>query len=372
MTKPRSEQVCIDDTPFYHCMVRCVRRAFLCGDDHETGENFDHRKQWLVSRLRFLSYVYAIDICSYAVMSNHYHVILHVDKACAESWSLDEVAERWLQLYKGDKLIQKWIAFRAEMSKAEIKKSEEIIEQWRERLTSISWFMRGVNETIARMANEEDNCKGRFWEGRFKSQALLDEQALLTCMAYVDLNPVRAGVANDLIDSDFTSIQQRIFDFVNNKAKAEINSTSEKELDNQDNITDVKLTKRHQKRIQSKLQKQQKVEQVLQFDTLPKADLKPLHGSVRTDIADAIPITLADYLELLESTGRCLRDDKRGFIPDTSQRIIHALGLNSEQWITHVKNFSSLYAANVGSVETLKAKSKRSNKCWYKGVGLVS
>ncbi len=86
-------------------------------------------------------------------MSNHCHVVLHVDKARAESWRLDEVVERWLQLYKGDKLIQKWIAFRAEMSKAEIKKAEDIIEQWRESLTSISWFMRGVNETIVRMAN---------------------------------------------------------------------------------------------------------------------------------------------------------------------------------------------------------------------------
>jgi hypothetical protein len=107
MTGSRSQQVSIDDTPFYHCMVRCVHRAFLCGDDHETGENFDHRKQWLVSRLRFLSYGYAIDICAYAVMSNHYHVVLHVDKSRAENWTLDEVVERWLQLYKGDILIQK-------------------------------------------------------------------------------------------------------------------------------------------------------------------------------------------------------------------------------------------------------------------------
>ncbi|MCE2028657.1 hypothetical protein [Sessilibacter corallicola] len=145
---------------------------------------------------------------------------------------MDEVVERWLQLYKGDKLIQKWIVFRAEMSKAELQKTEKIIQQWRERLTSISWFMHGVNETIAWMANEEDNCKGRFWEGRFKSQALLDEQALLICMAYVDLNPVRAGIADDLIDSDFTSIQQRIFDFVNIKNKAEKNSKLKQNPDN--------------------------------------------------------------------------------------------------------------------------------------------
>ncbi len=376
MTKPRSEQVSIEDTPFYHCMVRCVRRAFLCGDDRETGENFDHRKQWLVSRLRFLSYVYAIDICAYAVMSNHYHVVLHVDKNRAESWSLDEVVERWLQLYKGDKLIRKWIAFRAEMSAVERKKAEEIIEQWRERLTSISWFMRGVNETIARMANEEDNCKGRFWEGRFKSQALLDEQALLTCMAYVDLNPVRAGIADDLIDSDFTSIQQRIIDFVhpdNNQAVELVDNKSvhKKNASDQEKAITAKLTQRNQKRIQLNVKNQQTAEKSLQLESLPKAPLKPLHGSVHSAIADALPITFADYLELVDSTGRCIRDDKHGFISKFSERIIHTLGINPEQWLMHVKNFSSLFAHQAGSKETLQSKSLRDNRRWYKGVGCL-
>ena len=144
-------------------MVRCVRRAFLCGEDSVSGENFDHRRQWLVSRLRFLSYIYSINICAYAIMSNHYHVVLHVDKARAQGWSLEEVVERWLQLYPGDLLVHHWLSEKHNLSPARIEKAEEIIEQWRERLCSISWFMRGVNETIARMAAEEDNCKGRFY-----------------------------------------------------------------------------------------------------------------------------------------------------------------------------------------------------------------
>lgn len=131
MTRSRQEQVHLDSTPFYHCYVRCVRRAFLCGTDHFSGQNFDHRKQWLVSRLRFLSYVYAIDICAYAVMSNHYHVVLHVDKNRALSWSLVEVVERWKQLYNAPVLIEKWLRNPADCDATEMAVVTEIIEQWR-------------------------------------------------------------------------------------------------------------------------------------------------------------------------------------------------------------------------------------------------
>jgi hypothetical protein len=175
MTQSRLTQISLDATSFYHCYVRCVRRAFLCGEDKHTGQNFDHRKQWLVSRLKFLSYIYAIDICAYAIMSNHYHVVLHVDAARAKAWSDKEVVERWTQLYSAPLLVKKWLNTSKKLTEAEQDVVAEIIKTWRERLCCISWFMRGVNETIARMANLDDGNKGRFWEGRFKSQALLDE-----------------------------------------------------------------------------------------------------------------------------------------------------------------------------------------------------
>ena len=192
MTRARREQVSLLDTPYYHCISRCVRRAFLCGQDVHSGDCFEHRRQWIVERLALLEQVFAIDIAAYAIMSNHYHRVLHVYEAQAENGSETEVIERWLQLFSGPPLIRRQLSGE-ELTESERAKVSEIVANRRDFLSDLSWFMRCLNEHIARQANQEDDCTGRFWEGSFKCQVLLDEQALLTCMTYVDLNPLRAG-----------------------------------------------------------------------------------------------------------------------------------------------------------------------------------
>ena len=152
-----------------------MRRAFLYGEDKYTGRNFDHRKQWIVDRLQLLSSLFAIDICAYAVMSNHYHLVLHVDADQARQWDDIEIICRWSALFSG--------SLAAKVARGEVLVEDEdaalnkSIRKWRERLTDISWFMRCLNEPLARQANGEDECSGRFWEGRFKSQALPGEFA---------------------------------------------------------------------------------------------------------------------------------------------------------------------------------------------------
>lgn len=308
MTRARYQQVSLSETPFYHCICRCMRRAFLCGRDHYSGQDYEHRRQWVVERLATLVDVFAIDLCAYAVMSNHYHVVLRVDRCRAASWTQREVAEHWMRLFSGPLLVQRWL--RDETGEAETLKALDTVEEWRSRLYDLGWFMRCLNEHLARKANEEDGCKGRFWEGRYKSQALLDEKALLSCMAYVDLNPVRAGMAATPETSDYTSVQQRSR-AVQNKPYAEKVPT-----------------------------------------LLPLVDA----GHIQSDTNSTIcRMRLMDYLELVDATGRALCADKRGAIDGSAASIIDRLGLDQKAWLQHMAPRKQRAPLAVGPLAKVRA-----------------
>ena len=134
-----------------------------------------------------------------------------VQQDVALAWDDKEVATRWLKLFGGKPLVRSFVAGE-KLSEAQLSTISSMIARYRKRLFSISWFMRCLSEPIARQANAEDDVTGRFWEGRFKSQALLDEASVIAAMAYVDLNPIRAGMAETPEESDYTSIQQRVLE----------------------------------------------------------------------------------------------------------------------------------------------------------------
>ncbi len=308
MPKPRKEQVSLEATPYYHCVSRCVRRAFLCGIDITTNESYEHRRGWLENELLKQAQIFAIDVAAYAIMSNHYHVVLHINKKQADAWQLDDIIERWHQLYRGHALSQRYKLGEV-LTQAELVKLTEITETWRERLMDISWFMRRLNEFVSRQANYEDNCTGRFWEGRFKSQALLDEKALAACLAYVDLNPVRAGMEKTPENSEHTSIKQR-----SEKAKSAYSP-------NHPN---------------------QQVKGLLPFSGNPKQD--------RTD---GLPFKLTDYLELVDYSGRIIRDNKRGSISKNLPPILQRLGIEADNWLTLTTSFEKDFKDLVGSPNAL-------------------
>ena len=319
MPTSRGNQVDLTVTRYYHCMARCVRRAFLCGKDTYSGQDYGHRRDWVRERLRFLADVFAIDVCAYAVMSNHLHVVLHVDPERAGRWADADVIERYCKLHP---------MARGDYESLPRAKQPAQREVWRARLCNLSWMMRALNEFIARRANKEDNVSGRFWEGRFKSQALLDEQGLLTCMAYVDLNPVRAGLASTLEGSDFTSIQER--------------------------LRDLERKRRNHRR-----------------QTAPDT-LAPFATQL-TDSSTTIELvpTLEAYVELLEWTGRAVANGKRGKIAGPAPQLLSEQGLSAERWVEALAEHRVGAVAFLGSVESVQALADKRGKDWLRGLGLA-
>ena len=346
MTRPRSSLVSLSDTPWYHVVNRCVRRAFLCGQDTATGQNFDHRRGWIETRIRELASVFTIDVAAYAVMSNHYHAVVRVDKARALALDDEAVLRRWTQLFTGPLLVQRYLSeARSQMGEGECAKVKEFAELYRQRLHDLSWFMRVLNESVARQANAEDDCTGRFWEGRFKSQALLDEQALLAAMAYVDLNPIRAGMAESLPQSLHTSIHARLADLqgqtflpVLAPVMAPVNSPKLAPQTIPENVD--KNTLQLMQILPSLLSESELAE-------LPEAPLMPFDVTSRFE--QAIPFELQEYLELVDTMGRAMHPSKRGLIPATTPALLARLGMDAEAFIACADHFFRDFAGAVGT-----------------------
>lgn len=347
MTKARAALVSVSDTPWYHVVSRCVRRAFLCGDDPHSGQCFEHRREWIVERAKQLAGVFAIDLAAYAVMSNHYHLVVRIDVERARTWSREEVLRRWTQLFEGPLAVQRMLAAHEEEADAATQDLvSDLAEKYRGRLSDLSWFMRVLNESIARKANAEDGVTGRFWEGRFKSQALLDEQAVLSAMVYVDLNPIRAKMAETLEESRHTSVEERIAELkeadqclpsrpVTAKLPASIESASLPAAAlgvaaGPQAVTPI---------IPLKCE--------VHLAQLLRQPLMPFDATARLNAA--IPFAFDDYLELLEASGRIVRQDKRGAINAETPRLLQRLKIDPERFIDCACHLMQRFGSAVGA-----------------------
>jgi hypothetical protein len=243
-------------------------------------------------------------------MSNHYHLILKLCPEQLNGLSDERIMERWCSLFKGPLLIQRHRAGES-LSIPEQSTVGDIVDVWRNKLSSISWFMRCLNQPIARQANLEDKCTGKFWESRFTSQALKTDEALLSCMAYVDLNPVRANMANSPEDSDYTSLQERIRPVFS---------------------------------LKSAIENQIKCGDLIDFNT-PGKSLLQFDEGLDNQVRPGIPFAYQDYLELVDWTGRFIRNDKRGFIESQLPPILNRLNINPERWYFNTTQFEAIHAS---------------------------
>jgi REP element-mobilizing transposase RayT len=361
MTMPRSNYVKDGQEGVYHCFSRCVRRAFLCGRDPLTGRDFSHRKSWILDRLRHLAAIFAIEVCAYAILENHYHSILRTRPDIVAAWSDREVATRWLILFPKHPSRNAPTGPPSELQIAALMASSEQIAECRRRLSSLSWFMGRLNEFIARAANKEDQVKGRFWESRFKCQALLDDAAVAAGMVYVDLNPIRAGLASTPEDCDFTSIQQRIRAWRN-------------PITNPDSIPAQSLQNLPPLPSDRILPNPQEAGNLpgtvpARFPNIPisSADwLCPIQSDGRR--RGILQMSEADYIDLVDRSARLLRADKRGSLDPGLPHVLLRIGANPQAWQDTISRFGSRFRLAAGLVPSLRRFASQVGRRWVQGV----
>jgi hypothetical protein len=432
----RAEVVVADEIGVYHCVQRVVRRAFLCGVDCLSGKSYDHRRTWIRDRLESLAGLFGVEIAAFAVMSNHLHVILRNRPDVVVLWSDEEVARRWLTLFPGRVATKPDTATETvfpgptaeqarsilsdtpamppgrepvdplERAVAMLSADPALMATIRGRLSSLSWFMRALAEPIARRANREDHCSGRFFEGRFKSQRLLDEAALLACSVYVDLNPIRARLADRPEASEQTSAQERIMALIQDirtgpataavvadpVAEAPANPvatalvkqgvpvlageshavlTAPAAIENtRPRTTEVPscrdgwLSPIEMDERAEPLTTATPAPQVAAAATKSVGSRRPRRASDR----GLLPMTLQSYLELLDWTGRQLRAGTRGVIPQGLESILDRLQVSAESWLETVAQFGRRFHRAVGLADHLKAEAQRLGVNWLQGV----
>ena len=314
MTIPRCLQVDLSVSRHYHCISRCVRGAKLLGQ--YAGARLDNRKTWLQNRLEQLQGIFAVSVGGFSIMDSHLHLLLRLEPEVAEGWSAQQVAQRWFELYppKGSNR-QPLIGKALEELHRKCTADEQWVAERRSRLGSLSWFMKALKEPLARMANKADKCTGAFFEGRFKSIAILDEEALMAVAAYIDLNPVAAGMADTPEESEHTSFKVR-WDHV-----AKQDRLKDLQAIEQGSVAGSQLTSG------------------LEDDLwlLPIEDRSQL-DSTRRGLLEGF--TLGQYYLLVEYTGRKDREGKAK-IASALPGIFERLGSSEEEWKARMAQLQS-------------------------------
>jgi REP element-mobilizing transposase RayT len=310
MTTARSEIVDVNLTRWYHCISKCVRSAFLMADD--AGND---RKQWIEDRLQLLAQNFAVAVGGFAVMDNHLHVLCRLDPHLSQEWTAEETVRRWMAVYPpreldldDPKIVNMWVEHQA--------KDDKLVATYRERLSNLGWFMKALKEPLSRLCNRADGVKGTFWEARYKSIAILDTEALLATCAYIDLNPVAAGIAEVPEKSEHTSIRQRV--------------EHARQCDKLEALKAARLGSVAGCRAAGAFEEDHWL--------VPLQDRRQITGSRRGPVREGMlnSFSLGSYLLLVEYTGRLFRNGKAR-ISDGVKDVLDRLGTSVEFWGERIK-----------------------------------
>jgi len=360
----RVEVFAPDEIAIVHVMNRTVRRCFLMGNDPLTGKNYDHRKCWLENELVRLAAQFGIDLLCQAILDNHFHLVLRSRPDVVATWDDREVARRWLMLCPPRKNDAGQAEEPNEFELNSIQNNPSKLATIRSRLSDISWWMRLLCQKVAQRSNRDDREIGKFWQARFRAVRLLDEASILACAAYVDLNPIRAAIAQTLEQSNFTSVQKRIRDLQESVVQVADPHRSAQEIDGPSSSNSAR----------------DRSLQPTSPSTSDASYLSPLEIDERLDAVGPrshrqgrrcsdkgfLPMTTAAYVELLDWTARQIRSDKRGSTPLSLQPIFDRLGIGVEAWCGLVKDFGRLFYAVAGKPHEIDARRSRDGRHRYK------
>lgn len=344
MRMSRAEVLDPAEVQTVHVYNRTVRRCFLMGRDPVSGKNFDHRKVWIEASLPHFAAAFGIDLLGFAILSNHFHLVLRSRPDVVAQWDDREVARRWLVLCPQRKDPQGNPLPPSEIEINQIANCPLRRDVIRKRLSNISWWMRLLCQRIASRANREEGETGHFFQGRFRSTLLTDEASLLACSVYVDLNPVRAGVCQKIEDSDHTSIQRRI------------------ESAQQQNDPAFESVRPPVKRL--------KTDDFLAPLSIDEANdpVGPCESTKSSRCSDKgyLPMSLEDYCELLDWTARQSVQDKRGVTPQEVPPVLSRLGLDASSWCELSSGFGKLFSLVAGHPRCVDAmRSHRTHRRFH-------
>lgn len=335
---PRSEVFDPGEVAISHVIQRCVRRCFLMGQDPDSGKDYDYRKQWLQDRLRRFAAHFGIDLLCYSILSNHFHLVLRSRPDVVATWDDTEVARRWLMICPGGRDRQGNPREPTESQLNSIRHDPVRLATIRRRLSDISWWMRLLCQPLAAKANREENQLGRFWQGRFRAVRICDEAALLACAAYVELNPIRAALAETLEGSRYTSIGQRL-----ESLSGDATSVEADEGDGDQFLAPVEIDERG--------------------DALGAVASR---SAYRASDKGFLPISELEYVCLLDWTARMVVPGKRGVTPAEAPEVLERLGWNVPQWTALVRDFGRLFSLAAGLPQTLAGQRTRlTQRRWH-------
>ena len=334
--KSRGEVVDPTEVQVFHVLNRTVRRCWLFGDDPLTGINYDHRKEWIEERLRHFAAYFGIDLLAFAVLSNHYHLMLRSRPDVVATWDDTEVARRWLMICPHRRQKDGTPCEPSKIELDAIRNCKQRSAEIRQRLSDISWWMRLLDQRIARRCNDEDEAKGRFFEDRFKAIPLIDEQAITACAVYIDLNLIRARLAETVELSHHTSGQLRARAF---QAKTG-DSASEAS----------KITAHRCPASQSSPGDSLDafLSPVSVSTVSEKPGAMPSQAGARCSDKGFLQMSEQAYLELLDWTARQTVAGKLGRTSSDQPPILARLGLPGSIWLQMVANFGNLFPTMAG------------------------